>query len=163
MFQEPLIGDEAVLFVSQENKDTGFWNKNVMFPIDVAFFDENKYLINIATLEREELVSVYANRPYRYVIETRLNWFRDNNIKQGTNMDLLISDSLTKLGFKKISKYDPIATHQSKDTHSTYTKIKSIPTPQAIDMLSKEWLDRKPPNEYAKVKKYKNDLKEIRR
>ena len=78
-------------------------------------------------------------------------------------MDLLINKSLTKLGFKKVAKFDPTITHQPTDTHSTYTKINSIPTSTSIAMLSKEWFNRKPPNEFAKVKKFKNDYDEIRR
>ena len=118
MYNKPLIGDEGVMFITSQENSSGFWNKNVSFPIDVAFFDKNKYLINIESLDREQLLSVYPDKPWKYVIETRLNWFKDHNIKEGAHMDLIVSNTLKKLGFIKTSEFNPTATHQPCD-HST--------------------------------------------
>lgn len=161
MFHKPLIGDEAVVFIAPSEKSTGFWNKNVSFPIDVAFFDKNKYLINIESLNKEQLLSVLPEKAWKYVIETRLNWFKDNNIKKGTHMDLIVDSSLQKLGFDKTSEFDPTATHQPTD-NSTWKKIKNTPTPQAIDALSKEWFDRKPHQGFGTIRKFKKDVTEVR-
>ena len=161
MYHRPLIGDEAVMFITPNEKTSGFWNKNVSFPIDVAFFDKNKYLINIESLNKGQLLSVLPEKAWKYVVETRLDWFKDNNIKKGTHMDLIVDSSLTKLGFNKISAFDPTATHQPTDK-STWTKIKNTPTSQAIDSLSKEWFERKPSQQFGNVRKFKKDVTEVR-
>ena len=71
MFQKPLMANDAILFEFSDDRHIGIWNKNVSFPIDVAFFDKNQYLINIEQLEAYQVINVNASRPYRYVIETR--------------------------------------------------------------------------------------------
>ena len=152
MFSEPLIGNEGVLFVFDRDRVSGFWNKNVFFPIDIAFIDKNGYVINIETVKKNQLLTVYSHEPYRYVIETRKDWFKDNNIGKGSSMDFIINSNLKDLGFTKQSEYDPTATHQLPDTTSVYKKIRHIPTPVSIDMLGKEWINRKPPKGVLKLR-----------
>ena len=152
MFTEPLIGNQAVLFVFDSDRVSGFWNKNVFFPIDIAFIDKNGYVINIETVKKNQLLTVYSHKPYRYVIETRKDWFIDNNISKGDSMKIQIDTELKKLGFNKQAQYDPTLEYQAPDTTSVYKKIKSIPTPTSIDMLGKEWINRKPPKGVVKLR-----------
>ena len=89
MFHKPLIGNEAVIFISPGPTSASFWNKNVSFPIDIAFFDKDKILTNIESLNRDQSLSVFSDKPWKYAVETKLNWFKDNNIKKGTHLDML--------------------------------------------------------------------------
>ncbi len=141
-FHKPLVGNQAVLFIFESPTTTGFWNKNVSFPIDVAFFDENKYLINIEHLNTEQLLDVKSDRPFKYVIETRSGWFKENNIKTGDHLDMLIG-----LGFKKIAVYDPTVEENTQDSNPLFKQVDNIPTSKAIDALSNQWMYRKPAKE----------------
>ena len=138
MFAKPLGEDEGVLFAFDSDVMSGFWNKNVFFPIDIAFFDKNGYLINVETVKRNQLLTVNSHKPYRFVIETRKDWFKDHKISEGMSMDLIIGRNLKALGFSKKSAYDPTATHQPPDTDSLYKKVNDIPTNTSIEMLGKE-------------------------
>ena len=152
MFTEPLIGNEAVLFIFDSDRVSGFWNKNVFFPIDIAFLDKNGYVINIETVKKNQLLTVYSHKPYRYVIETKEDWFINNNIGKGDSMKVLIDSELRKLGFSKTAIYDPTAEYQQPDNTSVYKKVRHIPTPVSIDMLGKEWINRKPPKGVLKLR-----------
>lgn len=149
MYQDPLPHNSGILFEFDHKTTTSFWNKNVSFPIDVAFFDEDYYLINVEQLEPNQLMSVTALKPYKYVIETNKGWFKENHINPGDSMKSLLNLNLLNIGFKKAS-FDPTSEHQQVDTTSTYLKIKNIPTTAAIKQLSKEWLKRKPPTTISK-------------
>lgn len=75
--------DEGMLFIFDEPSDPAFWNRGVNYPIDVAFFDNERKLISISHLaaNQEASVSCLTDHP-KYVIETNYGWFQRNNISQ---------------------------------------------------------------------------------
>tara|TARA_Y100001937_G_scaffold128294_1_gene203808 strand:+ start:33752 stop:34282 length:531 start_codon:yes stop_codon:yes gene_type:complete len=157
-YHQPLIGNQAFLFTFPQSTTSGFWNKNVSFPIDVAFFDKNKYLINIEHLDKEQLLDVKADRPFKYVVETRKGWFSENNIKKGDSLDMLL-----KLGFKKTAEYDPTVEQNTQEVNPLFKQVKNIPTSHAIDALANQWMHRKPAQKpYLKARKMVKDYNEIK-
>ena len=157
-FHKPLIGNQAVLFIFPAPTTTGFWNKNVAFPIDVAFFDENKYLINIEQLGKQQLLDVRSEKPFKYVIETRKGWFAENNIRKGDSLDML-----TDLGFKKIAVYDPTVEENTQESNPLFKQVNNIPTSQAIDALANQWMYRKPAKEpHLKARRMLIDYNEVK-
>jgi len=85
MFSEPLPDDECGLFVFDRPSRQSFWNKNVSFPIDVAFFDMGGSLVHVAQLEANQEQPVNSkDYNVKYVIETRKDWFSDRNVHIGT-------------------------------------------------------------------------------
>ena len=81
MFQDPLRSNEAALFVYHMPTQVPFWNKNVNFPIQVAFFDENQKLIDIGKLEadQDKMITCQLGR-YKYVLEVSDGYFTGNEI-----------------------------------------------------------------------------------
>ena len=162
MFQKPLMANDAVLFEFAEESSSGFYNKNVSFPIDVAFFDKNKYLINIEQLDAYQMLDVRPARPYKYVIETRKGWFSENNIQEGHSMDTLLNKSLLKLGFKKTAVYDPTIEANTQDANPLFKQVNPLPTGQAIDALSNQWMYRKAaPQPYLRARRMLKDYNEV--
>jgi uncharacterized membrane protein (UPF0127 family) len=87
MFHPGLKREECVLFIFDKPNDYSFWNKNVSFPIDIAFFNSKGKLISISNLKENQLNSVGAkDNDIKYVIESNLNWFKDNNINVGDSI-----------------------------------------------------------------------------
>lgn len=87
-----LPDDEAMLFVFNEMGDYGIWMKDMNFPIDILWLDDQKRVEHI-----EEAVSpntfpkiFYPNGKSLYVLEANANFAKNNNIKVGNflNFDL---------------------------------------------------------------------------
>ena len=161
-YHQPLIGNQAFLFTFPQSTTSGFWNKNVSFPIDVAFFDKNKYLINIEQLDAYQMLDVRPARPYKYVIETRKGWFSENNIQEGHSMETLFNTSLLKLGFKKTAVYDPTIEANTQDSNPLFKQVNTLPTGQAIDALANQWMYRKAaPQPYLRARRMLKDYNEV--
>jgi uncharacterized membrane protein (UPF0127 family) len=157
-FHKPLLANNAVAFQFSSPKTSSFWNKNVSFPIDVAFFDESKYLINIEQLSAGQVLDVTSSRPYKYVIETRKGWFAEHNIKEGDSMD-----SLVTLGFTKIAVYDPTVEENTQESKPLFKQVNSLPTTTAINQLANQWMYRKPAKEsHLKTKRFVQDYNEVK-
>lgn len=87
MFSEPIKSDECALFVFDKPGNYSFWNRNVSFPIDVAFYDSEKRLIHVGQLDshQERSVGCGENR-VKYVVETKKDWFKENGISPGSSI-----------------------------------------------------------------------------
>lgn len=88
MFQPPLLPNEAALFVYDTPTKGSFWNKNVDFPIQIGFFDQQRKLIAVRRLEAQQQSSVGPNKEYRYALETSDGFF--DAIPEGTLLDSLL-------------------------------------------------------------------------
>lgn len=91
MFQEPLQPNEGALFVFNYPTKSGFWNKNVSFPIQIGFFDKNRKLIGVEKLEAYQEKSIGPTSEYLYALEVPNGFF--NDIRFGTSLDNLISQN----------------------------------------------------------------------
>lgn len=92
MFVEKLPENEGILFVFSEKTYGGFWMKNTLIPLSIAFLDLDGKIIKILDMKpcKEEECPTYDPKlSYHYVIEMNLGWFERNQIKEG---DYVFSD-----------------------------------------------------------------------
>lgn len=66
-----LKDDEYALFSYDKDTLNAFWNKDVIYPIDIAFYDYNKKLLYKTSMEKDQREPVFSPLPYRYVVETK--------------------------------------------------------------------------------------------
>ncbi len=92
MFQKPLKPNEGALFVFDPPSLGYFWNKNVQFPIDIAFFDSQKRLTNVQYLGANQTQPVFSPGKYSYVVEAPLGWFVRNRVTYGSNLGNIINE-----------------------------------------------------------------------
>ena len=78
---KPLTEDEGALFVYELEDVLEFWNVGVDYPIDIAFFDKNKDIINIETMQSNQSKTVRSRKPAKYVLETKAGFFENKSIK----------------------------------------------------------------------------------
>jgi len=124
MHSEPLKDNECALFMFNEGenylgdsyaqycapkedirRNPGFWNKNVSFPIDVAFYDPDGILIAVKQLEANQLEPVFSGcNDVRYVIETQKDWYKKNNIKNGSTIYQVVEVEFRDYGQQPPSK-----------------------------------------------------------
>jgi uncharacterized membrane protein (UPF0127 family) len=85
--------NEAMLFVFKEPSKHSFWMKDMKFPIDIMWLDNNGKIVHIEeNLEPCPLVlvcpSYTPNADSQYVLETVAGFTQKNNINVGTDVDL---------------------------------------------------------------------------
>lgn len=64
---------DGMLFVFDGDTDSGFWMKNTLIPLDIAFFAADGTLVDLLTMVpcEQDPCPVYTPRgPYRYAVET---------------------------------------------------------------------------------------------
>ncbi|CDO03628.1 hypothetical protein BN988_02146 [Oceanobacillus picturae] len=86
MLIEKLPENEGMLFVFSRKIFGGFWMKDTVIPLSIAFLDSDGEILNILDMEPckgDECPIYYPKCFYRYAIEVNIGWFEKNQIKEG--------------------------------------------------------------------------------
>jgi uncharacterized membrane protein (UPF0127 family) len=88
MFRQSLPEDHGMLFVFDSERPLGFWMKNTLIPLAIAFIDQDKRLIDIQEMvpavAGEASPRVYNSAaPAMYALEMPKGWFARNKIEKG--------------------------------------------------------------------------------
>ena len=95
MFAEPLEDNEVVFFIFPHSDFLSFWNKNVSFPLSLAFLDEKYRIRDIKDMEADDPKSVYPDSSkIVFVVEANKGTF--------DKLDIKVGDKLTMKGNKLI-------------------------------------------------------------
>jgi len=87
MYAEPLEDFEVVLFKFDYPDCYSFWNKNVDFPLSLAFLDEKYRIRDIKDMEADDHKSVYPNSSkIVFVVEANKGTFENLGIKIGDKL-----------------------------------------------------------------------------
>jgi uncharacterized membrane protein (UPF0127 family) len=85
----PCIGaDEGMLFVFSQPGQPNFWMKNMKFPIDIIWIDENKIVTKVdANIAPSTYPKTFnSEKPAKYVLELRANRAQQLNIADSTQL-----------------------------------------------------------------------------
>lgn len=93
-----LPSNEGMLFEFDEIQVLSFWMKNTRIDLSIAFFDENKKLINLLEMNTPvnanqkdlELTLYKSSRPAMYALEMEKGWFKKNKIKSGDKFKYIL-------------------------------------------------------------------------
>jgi uncharacterized protein len=86
MYVQKLPKNEGMLFVFSEKTYGGFWMKNTLIPLSIAFLDSNGKILKILDMLpcKEDYCPTYdPELYYDYALEVNLGWFEKNQIKEG--------------------------------------------------------------------------------
>lgn len=92
MFVENLPENEGMLFVFSRKVYGGFWMKNTLIPLSIAFLDSDGEILKILDMEpckENECPTYDPNISYHYAIEVNLGWFDKHQIKEGDYVSLI--------------------------------------------------------------------------
>ncbi|WP_246345238.1 DUF192 domain-containing protein [endosymbiont of Lamellibrachia barhami] len=93
-FRKKLGVNEGLLFVFPKEKILHIWMLNVEIPLDVAFFDQDRKLINIHSMEPDDGEKSYPSaKPALYALEMSQGWFSRNHLTTGATLHLSRSPS----------------------------------------------------------------------
>jgi len=75
--------DEGMLFIFDDEGYHGFWMKNTLLPLSIAFMDKNGEIVWITDMKPLTLSTHNPPRPILYALEMNKGWFVTNGIKIG--------------------------------------------------------------------------------
>jgi len=81
MFVEDLGDLDGMLFIFEQDGSSGFWMKNTLIPLDIAYFDSAGTFVDGFLMEpctTEDCPSYRPNGPYRYALEMVAGDMPDN-------------------------------------------------------------------------------------
>ncbi|WHX98430.1 DUF192 domain-containing protein [Neobacillus sp. DY30] len=86
MFVKNLPENEGMLFVFSAKTYGGFWMKNTLIPLSIAFLDSDGKILRILDMVpcKDDFCPTYDPEIYyHYALEVNLGWFDRNQIKEG--------------------------------------------------------------------------------
>jgi uncharacterized protein len=86
MFRESLDEDAGMVFIFFDPQTGGFWMKNTLIPLSIAFFDVDGEILEILDMEpckEEPCVSYFPGVEYMGALEVNKGAFREWGIEEG--------------------------------------------------------------------------------
>jgi uncharacterized membrane protein (UPF0127 family) len=87
--------DQGMVFIFFEETSGGFWMKNTLIPLSIAFFDVEGKIVKILDMEpcEEEPCEIYdPGVPYMGALEVNEGSFDEWNIEEGDELQVLQND-----------------------------------------------------------------------
>lgn len=86
MGRTSLAKNEGMLFVFETEGYHGFWMKNTLLPLSIAFIDREGRIVWITDMSPLTLSVHDPPKPILYALEMNHGWFAANGIKAGDVM-----------------------------------------------------------------------------
>ena len=88
--KKELKADEGMLFIFSNPGTYGFWMKDMLFPIDIIWFDSNRKIVDEWQSARpESYPKIHAPRDAsQYVLEVQAGFFASHVLKNGDILEL---------------------------------------------------------------------------
>ena len=83
MGRKHLGKDEGMLFIFEIEDYHGFWMKDTLIPLSIAFIDKSGRIVSIADMNPRTLDSHLPTAPVLYALEMNRGWFSSHRIKTG--------------------------------------------------------------------------------
>ena len=88
MNRESLADDAGMLFVWTEDTGSGFWMKDTLIPLSIAFIDATGIIVDIQDMEPRDETLHQSPAPYRHAVEANQGWFAKHGIAAGDSATL---------------------------------------------------------------------------
>ena len=75
--------DEGMLFIFENEDYHGFWMKDTLIPLSIAFLDKEGQIVAITEMKPLTLSTHNPPQPILYALEMNRGWFTLNGIKVG--------------------------------------------------------------------------------
>jgi hypothetical protein len=86
-----LPDDQGMAFVFEQPVTTGFWMKDTLIPLAIAFVDEDDRVVGLREMEpcdADPCPSYGIAEPYVMAIEANIGWFEDHGVQEGDRAEL---------------------------------------------------------------------------
>ncbi|MDR1788463.1 MAG: DUF192 domain-containing protein [Treponema sp.] len=86
MFRKSLADGKGMLFIFEQDQVLGFWMKNTLIPLSIAFIAGDGTILEIRDMEPQSLRPVQSRRSARYALEVPQGWFTRADIHPGARV-----------------------------------------------------------------------------
>lgn len=86
--EDQMPEDYGMLFVFPDVDYLGFWMKNTIIPLDIAFMRSDGTIVTIHTMTPLDENTYRSSEPAQYALEMHAGWFDRHGIKVGDKLDL---------------------------------------------------------------------------
>jgi uncharacterized protein len=83
MGRKHLGKDEGMLFIFETEDYHGFWMKDTLIPLSIAFIDKDGRIVWMTDMKPLTLDSHVPPRPILYALEMNKGWFSSHGVKAG--------------------------------------------------------------------------------
>ncbi len=80
--------ERGMLFVFDYDRTTGFWMRNTIIPLDIAFIRADGTIVTIHTMAPYDERSYRPGAPYRYALEVNANVFSRLEVRSGDHVQI---------------------------------------------------------------------------
>ncbi len=83
---------KGMLFVYEKAQRLSFWMKHTLIPLSIAFFDDDRTVINILDMDPpigDTIIKYRSTAPARYALEVPQGWFDKHRIERGAKFSFL--------------------------------------------------------------------------
>jgi len=99
MSRRRLADNAGMLFIFEEQGSWGFWMKNTLIPLSIAFIDENWMIVDIKDMKvapspANGPFDIYESAtPFKYALEVNRGYFRTKGIGAGAKVRFELKSS----------------------------------------------------------------------
>lgn len=86
--KDQMSDDQGMLFVFPDVDYLGFWMKNTLIPLDIAFMRSDGTIVTIHTMSPLDERTYRSSEPAQYALEVHAGWFDRHGVKVGDKVDL---------------------------------------------------------------------------
>jgi uncharacterized membrane protein (UPF0127 family) len=83
MRRESLPDDRGMLFMYPKARRLGFWMKNTLIPLDIAFLADNGAIVQIEAMQPLDESRIESKQAVRFALEVNHGWFAKRGLKAG--------------------------------------------------------------------------------
>ena len=83
MYRESLPENHGMLFAYPEERTLGFWMKNTLLPLDIAYINREGRIVDIKQMAPQSTETHNSSAPAMYALEMNQGWFEANGIRVG--------------------------------------------------------------------------------
>lgn len=84
---EHVKSTDGMVFVFPDSDYRGFWMKNTLIPLDIAYVNEHFKIVNVATMKALDENTTPSTGPAMYVLEFKAGTFKKLGIKAGMKVE----------------------------------------------------------------------------
>jgi uncharacterized membrane protein (UPF0127 family) len=88
MSRESLSEDQGMLFVFEADGQHGFWMKDTLIPLSIAFIEGEGKIIDIQDMQPRDETIHKPDEPYLYAVEANQGWFARKGIEPRSQVRL---------------------------------------------------------------------------
>ncbi len=92
MFRDSMPDDRGMVFIFEQPSQVGFWMRNTLIPLSIAWLDANGTIVDIQDMQPLTDTPHVPSGPYVYAIEVNQGWFRANGVAPGQQARLCLGD-----------------------------------------------------------------------